>query len=84
MRALQRRSAGTARKPSGKPRGAPAAARPVNPARLAVARAYLAFLNGGARAEAPPRNLLGEADRRLFAELLRGMVRHQLLLEAEL
>ena len=52
--------------------------------RLAAARAYLDFLNGGPPAEESPPHIHASADRRLFAQLLRGMVRHKRLLEAEL
>ena len=61
-------------------RGAPKAC----PVRLAAARAYLDFLNGGPPAEESPPHIHASADRRLFAQLLRGMVRHKRLLEAEL
>lgn len=52
--------------------------------RLAAARAYLDFLDGGRPAEEAPPRIRAPADRRLFAQLLRGMVRHKRLLEAEL
>ena len=54
------------------------------PVRLAAARAYLAFGRGEAPAEEAPAHVREAADRRLFAQLLRGMVRHKRLLEAEL
>jgi len=54
-----------------------------DPVRLAALRAYAAFRAGGAfRATAPP-DLRGPRQRRLYVNLLRGMVRHQRLLEAE-
>jgi 16S rRNA (cytosine967-C5)-methyltransferase len=52
--------------------------------RLAAARAYLAFRRGEAFRENPPARIREAADRRLYVQLVRGMVRHKRLLEAEL
>jgi 16S rRNA (cytosine967-C5)-methyltransferase len=51
--------------------------------RLAAVRAYLVFQQGGAFAAEPPPALWEDAQRRLYVQLLRGMVRHRRLLEAE-
>jgi 16S rRNA (cytosine967-C5)-methyltransferase len=53
------------------------------PVRLAVARALVAFLQGGPLAAEPPPALKGDAQRRLYVQLLRGVVRHLRLLEGE-
>ncbi|MEE8396699.1 MAG: transcription antitermination factor NusB, partial [bacterium] len=55
-----------------------------DPVRLAVAKAYLAFQRGGEFRDNPPVALRAEADRRLYVQLLRGMVRHRRLLESEI
>ncbi len=54
------------------------------PVRLAAVRAWLDFAKGAAPAEEAPPQVREAADRRLFAQMLRGMVRHKRLLEAEL
>ncbi len=51
--------------------------------RLAALRAYAAFRAGGAFRPTAPAELREPQQRRLYANLLRGMVRHQRLLEAE-
>ena len=69
------------------PSTAKAGARPphtAEPARLAALRDYLAFQRGEPLREEPPGHLRAEPDRRLYVQLLRGMVRHRRLLEAEL
>ena len=51
--------------------------------RLAALRAYAAFRAGGAFRPTAPAELREPQQRRLYAHLLRGMVRHQRLLEGE-
>jgi 16S rRNA (cytosine967-C5)-methyltransferase len=74
----------SARRPPRKaPRAPRAPAGRAEPVRLAVARAWLEFARGGAFAAEPPPALRGEAQRRLYVQLLRGLARHRRLLEAE-
>lgn len=54
------------------------------PVRLAAARACLAFLRGEPFRESAPGRIREEPGRRLYAQLVRGVVRHKRLLEAEL
>lgn len=51
--------------------------------RLAVARAWLDFVQGGIFRTDPPPHVREEADRRGYVNLLRGLARHRRLLEAE-
>jgi len=58
-------------------------ARPADPVRLAAVRAYVAFRAGGAFRPTAPDALREKQQRRLYTNLLRGMVRHSRRLEAE-
>lgn len=68
------------------PRSQPPRSKP-GPARLAVrlaaARAYLDFARGGDFQADPPAALTDPGQRRLYVNLLRGLVRHRRFLEAE-
>jgi 16S rRNA (cytosine967-C5)-methyltransferase len=68
---------------TGRHESAPQPAGRPDPVRLAAVRAYLAFERGGPFAAEPPAALRGEAQRRLYVALLRGLVRHRRLLQAE-
>jgi len=63
-------------------RSAPAS-RQADPVRLAAVRAYAAFREGGVFRPTAPASLREPQQRRLYANLLRGMVRHSRRLEAE-
>ncbi|MFI5400335.1 MAG: RsmB/NOP family class I SAM-dependent RNA methyltransferase [SAR324 cluster bacterium] len=58
-------------------------ARPADPVRLAAVRAYVAFRAGGTFRPNAPGALRETQQRRLYTNLLRGMVRHSRRLEAE-
>lgn len=58
-------------------------ARPADPVRLAAVRAYVAFRAGGTFRPTAPGALRETQQRRLYTNLLRGMVRHSRHLEAE-
>lgn len=74
-RAFRRRSAG---------KGSPARPiQPPDPVRLAAVEAYLEFDRGGALRDVPPEGLPSPVDRRLYSQLLLGLVRHKRYLEAE-
>lgn len=65
-------------------RHAPAVARPAcDPVRLAAVKAYLNFARGGAFQAGPPPHLHEDGEKRRYVQLIRGMVRHRRLLEAE-
>ncbi len=73
--ALRRRYAG---------KGSPARpTQPADPVRVAAIEAYLEFDRGGALRDVPPDGLPSPGDRRLYSQLLLGMVRHKRYLEAE-
>jgi 16S rRNA (cytosine967-C5)-methyltransferase len=82
-RAPGARRAGAARE-GAQPAGAGPRRERAEPVRLAAARAWLTFARGGAFAAEPPATLREEGQRRLYVQLLRGLVRHRRLLEAEL
>jgi 16S rRNA (cytosine967-C5)-methyltransferase len=63
-------------------RSAPAV-RHADPVRLAAVRAYAAFREGGVFRSTAPVSLRDAQQRRLYANLLRGMVRHSRRLEAQ-
>lgn len=72
------------RSPGRNPLRRPAAGlRRADPARLAAVRAYAIFRAGGGFHPTAPPAVREAAQRRLYANLLRGMVRHLRLLEAE-
>lgn len=72
------------KRPPSTAKARPRPAHSAEPARLAALRDYLAFQRGESLREEPPAHLRAEPDRRLYVQLLRGMVRHRRLLEAEL
>jgi len=82
-RSRQPRPSGRKARPGGKPQHPGAAKTPPDAVRLAVVRAWLDFARGGPFAAEPPVALRDDAQRRLYVQLLRGMVRHRRLLEAE-
>ena len=61
----------------------PRPSRSADPVRVAVLRAYAAFAAGGTFRPTAPPALADARQRRLYVNLLRGMIRHRRLLEAE-
>ncbi|MDH4246360.1 MAG: 16S rRNA (cytosine(967)-C(5))-methyltransferase RsmB [Deltaproteobacteria bacterium] len=61
---------------------APEKGKRADPVRRAVAEALVAFQSGGGFRSDPPQTLKEESDRRLYVQLLRGVVRHWRLLES--
>ena len=65
------------------PKPTDSVSRQADPVRLATVRAYAAFREGGTFRPVAPVSLRDSQQRRLYANLLRGMVRHCRRLEAE-